>query len=156
MKKTILLLFSLLLISACATNNSASLSDDNKMLKINENASPKRKLVLELLNLFHAKEQSQQVLNSMIESMPLDVRDSLRSAFDSDEMIELIIPVYEKYLTEDDLREVIKFYKTPAGKKLLEAQPKIMQDSIIVMKVYAQKKLNAILKAEKEDTGKQP
>ena len=101
----------------------------------------KRELVVELLQLVNAKKQSQEILNSMIKMLPEDVRNSFKKALNPDEMIELITPVYEKYLTAEDLESIIKFYKSPAGKKLLEAQPKIMKDSMIVMKVYAQKKL---------------
>ena len=104
----------------------------------------KRALVVELLQLVNAKQQSKEVLDSMIKMMPSDVRDTFKKALNADEMMELVIPVYEKYLTIDDLKSVIKFYKSPAGKKLLEAQPKIMKDSMIVMKVYAQKKLSAM------------
>lgn len=154
MKNLFLTSIAICLLTACAATNSSLYSDEDSMINISANASPKRKLVLELLNLFNAKKQSQAVLNSMIETMPTDVRDTLRSAFDADEMIEIIAPVYEKYLTEDELKTVIKFYKSPVGRKLLAAQPKIMNDSIIVMKVYAQNKIKKILKAEKENTGK--
>jgi len=109
---------------------------------VKKEADVKRALVVELLQLVNAKQQSQEVLDSMIKMMPSDVRDSFTKALNADEMMELVIPVYERYLTIDDLKSVIKFYKSPAGKKLLEAQPKIMKDSMIVMKVYAQKKLS--------------
>ena len=111
---------------------------------VKKEADVKRALVVELLQLVNAKQQSQEVLDSMIKMMPSDVRDSFTKALNADEMMELVIPVYERYLTIDDLKSVIKFYKSPAGKKLLEAQPKIMKDSMIVMKVYAQKKLSAM------------
>ena len=111
---------------------------------VKKEADVKRALVVELLQLVNAKQQSQEVLDSMIKMMPSDVRDSFTKALNADEMMELVIPVYERYLTIDDLKSVIKFYKSPAGKKLLEAQPKIMKDSMIVMKVYAQKKLSTM------------
>ena len=41
-----------------------------------------------------------------------------------DKMIKAVIPVYKKYLTLDDLKEIIKFYETPVGKKLSEMNPK--------------------------------
>ena len=154
MKNFIVLLTASLILVSCANTDTAIKSDDYYSFAASKNQSEKQKLVLELLSLLNAKQQSEEVLNSMIKSMPYDVRDTLKKAFDADEMINLIVPVYEKYLTEDDLRAAISFYKSPAGKKLLKAQPMIMKDSIIVMKVYAQKKLEEVLNAEKEDTGK--
>ena len=111
---------------------------------VKKKTEDKRALVVELLQLVNAKQQSQDILNSMIKMLPTDVRDSFKKALNADEMMELVIPVYEKYLTTEDLEGIIGFYKSPAGKKLLIAQPKIMKDSMIVMKVYAEKKLSAI------------
>ena len=125
---------------------SAKQSDIN-IKKLSDN---KRTLVIELLQLVKAKEQSQQVLDSMIQTMPLDVQATFKEALNADEMMKLVIPVYERYLTVDDLKNVIAFYRSPAGKKLLEAQPKIMKDSMIVMKVYVQKKLSEKMNLEKK------
>jgi tetratricopeptide (TPR) repeat protein len=41
---------------------------------------------------------------------------------------QLIYPIYNKYLTLDEIREVIRFYKTPAGKKMTSVLPKMMQE----------------------------
>jgi len=40
-------------------------------------------------------------------------------------LAELYAPVYQKYLTIDDLKDLIAFYETPIGKKLAEATPKM-------------------------------
>jgi tetratricopeptide (TPR) repeat protein len=41
---------------------------------------------------------------------------------------QLIFPIYNKYLTLDEIREMIRFYKTPAGKKMTSVLPKMMQE----------------------------
>ena len=155
MKNFIIIFSACFILFSCANTNSSLTDDDYSPITVSKTKSEKQKLVLELLTLLKAKKQSEEVLNSMIETMPYDVRDTLKKAFDADEMINLIVPVYEKYLTKDDLQAAIDFYKSPAGEKLLKAQPKIMKDSIIVMKIYAQKKLEEVLNAEKEDVGKE-
>lgn len=33
------------------------------------------------------------------------------------EYIEMVIPIFQKYLTKSDLEEMIKFYQTPIGQK---------------------------------------
>ena len=40
-----------------------------------------------------------------------------------DRMVELYVPIYQKYLTLDDLREINRFYQTPVGSKLAQATP---------------------------------
>ena len=47
-----------------------------------------------------------------------------------DELVTMLTPVYEKHMTEADLQEVIKFFNSPAGKKLAEKTPAIMQESM--------------------------
>ena len=152
MKKYSLLLIVMITSFAFAETNivtNTNVTNTNELtikqpeINVKKLAEEKRALVIELLQLVNAKQQSQEVLDSMIKMMPTDVRDTFKKALNADEMTELIIPVYERYLTIEDLKSVIKFYKSPGGKKLLDAQPKIIRDSMIVMKVYAEKKLSA-------------
>jgi hypothetical protein len=47
-----------------------------------------------------------------------------------DDLVAQLSPVYQKHLTEADLQGIITFYSSPAGKKLAEKTPAIMQDSM--------------------------
>ncbi len=42
------------------------------------------------------------------------------------EMDKISYPIYDKYFTESELRDLVAFYKSPAGKKSLEVMPKMM------------------------------
>ncbi len=42
----------------------------------------------------------------------------------------LIYPIYHRYLTLDEIKEMIAFYKTPLGKKILTTMPKITQEGM--------------------------
>ena len=44
------------------------------------------------------------------------------------ELIEKIIPVYDKYYTIEDLKAVNAFYESPAGRKILATLPQVMQE----------------------------
>ena len=46
------------------------------------------------------------------------------------DMIDLLIPVYQAHLSESDIQAINTFNQSPAGQKLLKAQPLIMQDSM--------------------------
>ena len=46
------------------------------------------------------------------------------------ELTEMLVPVYSKYMTLEDLQELIKFYETPVGKKFAKNTPLIMQESM--------------------------
>jgi uncharacterized protein len=43
-------------------------------------------------------------------------------------MEQLMYPVVNKYYTEDDLKNMIAFYKSPTGRKVIEVMPQMMTD----------------------------
>lgn len=49
-----------------------------------------------------------------------------------DDLTTMLVPVYKKYLTQEDLKELIKFYQTPVGKKFAKNTPFIMEESMQV------------------------
>ena len=46
------------------------------------------------------------------------------------ELNKQLIPVYKKYFTQDEVKAIIAFYETPAGKKLAEKTPLITVESM--------------------------
>src|SRR5262249_42889308 len=47
-----------------------------------------------------------------------------------DDLINAIIPIYQRHLTKTDIEEMIRFYSSPVGQKLLREQPQIIQESM--------------------------
>lgn len=47
-------------------------------------------------------------------------------------------PIYHKYLTFEEIKELINFYKTPLGRKLVAVTPKLAKESINAEKLWAQ------------------
>lgn len=43
----------------------------------------------------------------------------------TDNLVDKFIPTYQKYLTEEDLQDLIAFYKTPAGVKFAKVYSKM-------------------------------
>lgn len=56
-----------------------------------------------------------------------------------DELVELFIPVYQKYFTIDDIKEIIKFYESPIGQKLAMKTPLITQESMQIGQQWGMK-----------------
>lgn len=42
------------------------------------------------------------------------------------------IALYDKYFTQEEIADLIAFYKSPSGKKLIEITPKIQNDLMII------------------------
>ena len=47
---------------------------------------------------------------------------------------EEMVNIYEKHFTQDEIKDLIKFYESPTGKKLLETTPEISKDLMNSMK----------------------
>ncbi|MEM6633770.1 MAG: DUF2059 domain-containing protein [Bacteroidota bacterium] len=56
-----------------------------------------------------------------------------------DELVDMLVPVYSKHLTEEDMHAVIEFYSTPVGKKFAEKTPLITQESMQIGQSWGMK-----------------
>jgi TonB family protein len=57
----------------------------------------------------------------------------------STDFIPLYIPIYDKHFTLDEINVLIAFYETSAGKKTLELQPQIAQETMQTLNPVVQK-----------------
>lgn len=55
--------------------------------------------------------------------------EKFRSKRDPAELMNLVVPVYEKYYSDEDIRGLIQLYQTPLGKKMLSVLPQVMAES---------------------------
>jgi hypothetical protein len=46
-------------------------------------------------------------------------------------VMERLIPIYDQYLSHEDIKALIGFYESPLGKKLLQVMPRMSQESMI-------------------------
>ena len=53
--------------------------------------------------------------------------ERFRTKFDAKQIIDLAIPEYEKNFTDEELKALIKFYKTPVGHKVATVVPQLTQ-----------------------------
>jgi len=53
------------------------------------------------------------------------------------ELINEMIPIYEKYFTHDEILEMIAFHESPLGQKSLEVMPQLMMESMQVGQRWA-------------------
>jgi hypothetical protein len=80
-----------------------------------------------------------QVMENMINSfkksmpkVPSTFWDDFMKEVNSATLIELIIPIYAKHYTDAEIIQLLEFYQTPLGKKVIEKLPLISQESYVV------------------------
>ena len=72
-------------------------------------------------------------IDQMTSMMGVTLNDDEKVEFTNDVMsslIEMLVPIYQKHFTEQDLKDAIDLFKTPIGKKISEKSPIIAQESM--------------------------
>jgi uncharacterized protein len=91
----------------------------------------------ELLGLMRAGDMAMQMLDGTVTAMqdampgtPDDFWTTFRKQIKPEEFIDLIVPIYAENFDDADLDGLIQFYRSPVGKRLVEKQPAILQQSM--------------------------
>jgi len=140
MKHRVLVSLTLLLtlVSGLSVRAAAPESDD----------PGKREDIKKLLVLTGTREMALQAIDQMMgqfkQTMPQvpadfwkDAAAEMRSQID--ELLELQIPVYEKHLSHEDIKAMIRFHESPVGRKLNKVQPQIQMESMQAGQKWGQK-----------------
>jgi len=99
--------------------------------------------LLELTGAAGLASQSMDGLEKNIRSLmsdslpPGDYRDQLVDLFfqkfhskrDMTQLLDLVVPIYDKYYTDEEIKSLIQFYETPAARKMLAVLPKVLEES---------------------------
>ncbi|MFQ5488866.1 MAG: DUF2059 domain-containing protein [Gammaproteobacteria bacterium] len=117
-----------------------------------ELTAEKKAALKELMNVTGASQMSQLFGNAFVQQMSDALRrarpDIDPRAFDivreevmavmheeleeKESLQTLIYPIYHKYLSLEETRALIRFYKTPLGRKSIEVMPKMTQEAMLV------------------------
>ncbi|HEX8816641.1 MAG TPA: DUF2059 domain-containing protein [Terriglobales bacterium] len=79
-------------------------------------------------------------MNEMFSNMPMD------------DMMQAMVPVYQKHFTKGDIDSLTAFYSSPTGQKLLQEMPQIMQESIAASTPIMMKYMDTVQKKLQEQT----
>ena len=102
--------------------------------------------IRELMELTGAKDLGQQLIAAGMEQFRGTVLDSqpnnprakqfvdafvarFQKHFDPDSLTEHVIPIYDKYLTSEDLKGLLDYYRSPLGQRMLKALPEVTRES---------------------------
>jgi hypothetical protein len=55
--------------------------------------------------------------------------EKFQSKADPHTLLEMIIPLYDKYLSDKEIKELVQFYQTPLGQKTIQVMPKLLAES---------------------------
>ncbi|HXN52026.1 MAG TPA: DUF2059 domain-containing protein [Candidatus Acidoferrum sp.] len=121
--------------SAKGTPQASSAIDPQKQARIRE-----------LMDVTGAKNLGQQLIEAGMEQFRSSVQDSqpdnprakqfvdafvarFQKHFDFNSLTDRIIPIYDKYLTTDDLKGLLDYYQSPLGQRMLKTLPEVTRES---------------------------
>jgi uncharacterized protein len=112
--------------------------------------------IRELMDVTGAKDLGQQIMSAGIEQFRASVTDSqpdnarakqfadafaarFERNFDPHSLTETVIPIYDKHLSREDLRELLAYYQSPFGQRMLKVLPQVARESQVAGFTLGQK-----------------
>ena len=97
--------------------------------------TPKQKKIKELFQVMDIQaatnEMSEMILNDT-DSMKLSKNQKAALQKEMQSMMDYVLnkqaELYDRHFTEQEIDDILNFYKTPAGKKIIEETPKITKE----------------------------
>jgi uncharacterized protein len=134
-----LLVLFLLSATACtaqqaATDQPATKQDIERYLEVTH----VRELMKTVMDA--ASKQTRQIVHEQLQktpNLPPDFEEQMNKLsegmlknFPTEELLEAMVPVYQKHFTKGDIEAFVAFYSGPTGQKLLREMPAITQESM--------------------------
>lgn len=79
------------------------------------------------------------------------MNDDMMKNMPFDQMTQAMIPAYQKHFTKGDLVNLIAFYSTPTGQKLLREAPSLMTDSMQAMMPIMRQQMETVNQRLKQE-----
>ena len=90
----------------------------------------KRQLIVKYMEVTGATGNMRKTFAEIIDKASQEKQRNLKRVLKVEDIIEQLIPIYSQYFTEEDLKNLIQFYETQAGQKLLKTSPLILKESM--------------------------
>lgn len=127
----------------------ATKQDIQKYLEVTHSRQMMGQMVDAMLKPMHQMiheqfEKDKDKLPADFESRMTKMMDDSIKSFPWDEMIDSMIPVYQKHLTKGDVDAMVAFYSAPTGQKLLREMPQIMAEAMQNMMPMMRRQMEAM------------
>ena len=88
--------------------------------------------------LLQMKGQMFSMFREKMKEVPEDYWKRAEDNFNTSELIALIVPLYDKYYTMEDLKALNAFYESATGQKVLSTLPLITQESMKIGQAWGE------------------
>jgi hypothetical protein len=165
------LALSLTSVAQTAADAPASQEDIQRYLEVMHSHEMMQKMVDAMAKPVHQMIHEQALKDK--DKLPPDFEERMNKIMDDmfrdmpwNEMMQAMIPSYQKHFTKGNIEDLIAFYSTPTGQKVLREMPAIMADAMQsmmpIMRRYVEKMQNRVqdetaqMLRESKKPGKKP
>ncbi|GHU20973.1 hypothetical protein FACS1894164_00060 [Spirochaetia bacterium] len=78
-------------------------------------------------------------LSALVPGIPDDFWDMFREKMDMESFVQGYIPLYDHFFSHEEIKDMIAFYESPTGRKLIEVQPEMTQRSMSFGQAWGQR-----------------
>jgi uncharacterized protein len=130
-----------LAVAATAQQSTVPLAPGTTPLTENQLAPPAHPAtedqIREYLALTDVSKTTHELLDGMAKAMqstavpylPASYWQDVRGEFARLDIASMYVPLYQRYFSQEDMQQVIDFYRSPAGKNLMTIQPLLVRDA---------------------------
>lgn len=127
--------FSCAAFGQSADDTPASRQDIERYFQVAKSHDMLKKLAGSMTQTMHQVAREQCLKHK--DELPADCESKLTAMTDEmlknmpwDEMMQAMIPAYQKHFTKGDVDNLVAFYSSPTGQKILQELPTIMTDAM--------------------------
>ncbi|AEV31221.1 hypothetical protein (DUF2059) [Owenweeksia hongkongensis DSM 17368] len=113
----------------------------------------KEKDIRTLLELTGSAKLGIQALDKMLVSfrdiypnVPTEFWEEVRQEVNPNDLVDMIVPIYDDYYTLEDILALIEFYKSDIGQKMTQVQSGILEDSMNVGRKWGEDLAKKVVK----------
>ena len=121
---------------------------------------PSREDLMKMFEVLRVREQTKNVMETMLAQMKQQLEGDIQKRYPNltpenaakleasindavnlypvNEMLEDLIPIYQKHLTKQDVAAIVGFYSSPAGQHFLDKMPSMTQEAMKAMMLKLQ------------------
>lgn len=90
--------------------------------------------VIEIIKLSGATASITVIVDQVLPMIPVENQADFKKEYEASlpSLYEKMVPVYQKYYTHEEIKEMLKFYKSPLGKKIAENAGNLTSDGMQV------------------------
>jgi uncharacterized protein len=144
-----------------AAPGAASKEDIQRLFRVMSNKDQIRHMLeqmfaqMKVLNRGQLKKRQPDISEEDLSRMDRESDELVRN-FPIDEMMNDMIPVYQRHFNKSDINGLIAFYSSPAGQKFLREMPAVTAESMQAAYPRIQSAVDAALKRAEEKSDSPP